>query len=363
MTKPIKPKQNQDFTERAAEMVTIKQIAEQLGVSPTTVSNVINGRTEKMSEKTRQRIEELLVANHYVQEKKGRGEQEELKLVVAWFFFEGRERVFTDPFCSEVFGALEKELRKRGRYLICSTQNAEEDLIKNLSFHEVEGAIILGCDPSRCEALSKRLPKPVVFIDSGEGNYDNIGLRDREGTSELISYLVKQGHRKIAFFCDEKKPLASNGARYRGFLDAVQVYGLSFDEKLDYYYVPSEKNMRYEVFRQFAKNLCENKAYTAAFFCCDLYANEAISVFFSQGVRVPEDFSVAGFDDNIYARMSRPALTTVRQSPSDKGKEAVKLLMKRIYGEEVYVRSLELPTELIVRESVKNIWKNKIQEK
>ena len=85
-------------------------------------------------------------------------------------------------------------------------------------------------------------------------------------------------------------------------------------------------------------------------------------MFFSKGLSVPEDISVAGFDDNIYARLSRPALTTVRQSAYDKGKEAVKLLMKRIYGEEVYIRSLELPTELIVRESVKNIWKNKTEE-
>lgn len=88
-------------------MVTIKEMAKQLGVSPTTVSNVINGRTGKMSEKTRQKIEEMLAANHYVQEKKTRGDQEELRLVVAWFFFGGRERVFTDPFCSELFEALE----------------------------------------------------------------------------------------------------------------------------------------------------------------------------------------------------------------------------------------------------------------
>ena len=342
-------------------MVTIKQIAEQLGVSPTTVSNVINGRTEKMSEKTRQKIEEMLVANHYVQEKKTRGDQEELRLVVAWFFFGGRERVFTDPFCSELFEALERELRKRGRFLICSTQTAEEDLLKKLNMHEVEGAIVLGCAPDKCEALSRRAPKPLVFVDSGEGNYDNIGLRDREGTYEVVSYLAKQGHRKIAFFCDEQNPIASNAARYKGFLQAAEKYGLTFSREQDYYYMPQEKNTRYEVFRQFARSVRE-KGYTAAFFCCDLYANEAISVFFSKGLSVPEDISVAGFDDNIYARLSRPALTTVRQSAYDKGKEAVKLLMKRIYGEEVYIRSLELPTELIVRESVKNIWKNKTEE-
>lgn len=337
-------------------MVTIKEIAEQLGVSPTTVSNVINGRTQKMSEKTRQRIQETLALNHYVQEKKGRGEQQELKLVVAEFFFEGREQVFTDPFCAELFEALEEEVRQKGRKLICSTRNTEDEFLKMMSFREVEGAVVLGCEPKRCESLSRRSPKPVVFIDCGEGDYDNIGLRDKEGTFEIVSYLAKQGHRKIAFFCDEKDPIASNAARYQGFLKAVEKYDILFKQEQDYYYMPQDKNLRYEVFRQFARTIRE-KGYTGAFFCSDLYANEAISVFFSKGIQVPEDLSVVGFDDNEYARLSRPALTTVRQSPSDKGKEAVKLLMKRIYGEEVYIRSLELPTELIVRESVKNIWK------
>ena len=108
--------------------------------------------------------------------------------------------------------------------------------------------------------------------------------------------------------------------------------------------------------RRFAKTARE-KGYTAAFFAADLYANEAVSVFFSKNLWVPEDISVVGFDDNVYARLSRPTLTSVRQSPTDKGREAVKLLLKRIYGQKVMVHSMELPTELIVRESVRNIWK------
>lgn len=112
--------------------------------------------------------------------------------------------------------------------------------------------------------------------------------------------------------------------------------------------------MRHEVLRQFAKK--NGKKYSAAFFISDYYANEAITVFYSKGLNVPDDISVVGFDDNIYARLSRPALTTVRQLPEEKGKQAVELLMKRIRGEESPVRSLTLPTELIVRESTKAVF-------
>lgn len=238
--------------------------------------------------------------------------------------------------------------------MIFGALKTEEELLEKLSVHNVEGAIVLGCSPSKCEQLCKRTLKPLVFIDSGEGDYDNIGLQDEEGAHELTAYLIRQGHRKIAFFCDEKEALASNAARYRGFRETLLDAGIQTQSE-DYFYLPQDKNMRYEVCRQFARNAKEN-GYTAAFFVADLYANEAISQFFSKNLKVPDDISVAGFDDNIYARLSRPTLTTVRQSPELKGKEAVKLLMKRIYGEEVVVRSLELPTELIVRESVRNIW-------
>ena len=312
-------------------MITIKEMAKQLGVSPTTVSNVINGRTEKMSEQTKLRIEEMLVKYHYVQDSRGgRNSQEELKLVVVEFFFEMRERI--------------------------STVQNEENFLKKLTARNVEGAIILGCDPDRCEELCRRTSKPLVFVDSGEGNYDNIGLRDREGAREITSYLIKQGHRKIAFFCDQERPIASNRARLVGYREALEKYGLSYSES-DCTFLPQDKNLRYEVLRKFARTAKE-KGYTAAFFAADLYANEAVNVFFSKNLWVPEDISVVGFDDNVYARLSRPTLTTVRQSPTDKGREAVKLLMKRIYGQEVLAGSMELPTELIVRESVRNIWKS-----
>lgn len=338
-------------------MITIKEMAKQLGVSPTTVSNVINGRTGKMSEQTKLRIEEMLAKNHYVQDSRGgRNSQEELKLVVVEFFFEMRERVFTDPFCSELLESIARELEGNGRSVVCSTVQNEEDFLKKLMARNVEGAIILGCDPDRCEELCRRTAKPLVFVDSGEGNYDNIGLRDREGAREITSYLIKQGHRKIAFFCDQERPIASNRARLIGYREALEKYGLSYSESACTF-LPQDKNLRYEILRKFARTAREN-GYTAAFFAADLYANEAVNVFFSKNLWVPEDISVVGFDDNVYARLSRPTLTTVRQSPTDKGREAVKLLMKRIYGQEVLAGSMELPTELIVRESVRNIWKN-----
>ena len=150
-----------------------------------------------------------------------------------------------------------------------------------------------------------------------------------------------------------KKLTDENRMRYEGFRETLRSHHLPFFEE-ERYPLPLNRNLRSEILRKFAREKA-GKVCTAAFFTDDLYANEAISLMTAEGVRVPEDLSVTGFDDNIYARLSSPMLTTVRQHPEEKASEAVRMLMKRLHGEQVPVRSIHLPTELIVRDSVKNI--------
>lgn len=334
-------------------MITIKEIAERIGVSPTTVSNVINGRTGKMSEETRKKVETALVEYHYVGDSRREDSNGDLKLVTMDFCLGENKDIMTDPFCSALMEAVVRELRGYGWYAISASPGSDEEILRKIASRNVDGGIILGYSPEKCEELRKRTAKPVVFIDSGDGEYDNIGLQDAQGAYEMTSYLIRQGHRRIAFFNDHGGFTASNRERLKGFRQAMKQHGLDF-LKEDFYQLPLERNQRYEILRQFARKKAGREC-TAAFFVCDLYANEAVSIFFSQGISVPEQISVTGFDDNIYARLSRPRLTTVRQHPEEKAREAVKLLMKRIYGEPVQIHSLHLPTELIVRDSVRNI--------
>ena len=124
-------------------------------------------------------------------------------------------------------------------------------------------------------------------------------------------------------------------------------------EEKDIFVLPEERLLRSEIFRSFVPRV-KKQEYTAAFFCSDYYACEAMDVFSIQGLKLPEELSVTGFDDNPFAKLVTPRLTTIRQYPSLRAKEAVKLLMKRIRGEAVAVHSYSFPLELIVRESVKN---------
>lgn len=335
--------------------MTIKEIAELLGVSPTTVSNVIHGHCSKMSEDTRKKIEEALVKYHYIHTGRTRtSSSQEVRLVLTVFCLGEKQEVLTDPFCGKLLEAIQKELQKHDLHTVCEVLNREEEIIRLVNSRNIAGAIILGYESDKCESLTRRVLKPVVFIDCGEGSYDNIGLDDYGGTYKITSYLIRQCHRKIMFFADYVGLTSYvNTERLRGFRAALKDAGLESGLP-DMIYLPSERNLRHELLRQFAKRQV-GKPYTAGVFSSDLIANEAISIFYAQGVSVPEDFSVTGFDDNIYATLSRPMLTTVRQHPEVKGSMAVDMLVKRIYGQEIRTNYIELSTELIVRDSVRNI--------
>ncbi|MGN0436636.1 MAG: LacI family DNA-binding transcriptional regulator [Wujia sp.] len=334
-------------------MITIKEIASILGISATTVSNVVNGHTEKMSDVTRRKVEAALSEYGFHKVHREEDHSKALKLISVDFYLRHKEKIFSDPFCSELLDVICVKLQEYGRYPVCGTPKTPEEVHNKMQARNIEGGIVVGFNPWDCQNFAERVGKPVVFIDCGEGNYDNIGIDDFEGGKIITEFMLGQGHRKIAFFCDRKSPVSSTFERFRGYCKALENYGLEFNNK-DYYYLPDDRNLRREALRNFARR-AKADGYTAVFVVSDLLANEAISLFFSEGLRVPDDISVSGFDDNIYARLCRPQLTTIRQSVVEKGNEAVKLLMQRITGEEIIAQSFILPVELVVRESISNI--------
>ena len=107
-------------------MATIKQIAEELGISPTTVSNVINGRTGKMSAETREKIEEALCKYHYETAGKSGGATAEENMIAVGFCMGRNKNVMTDPFCGELLGAIQRAVKSYGRYIVCLLYTSKE---------------------------------------------------------------------------------------------------------------------------------------------------------------------------------------------------------------------------------------------
>ena len=120
-------------------MITIKELAKELGVSPTTVSNVINGRTRKMSPETRKRIEIALVEHHYMMENR-REHQKEIRLIALDFCLGEKKNVLTDPFCGVLMEAVIENLRECGRYVVSDSPSGEDAILGKLEARNIEGS-------------------------------------------------------------------------------------------------------------------------------------------------------------------------------------------------------------------------------
>jgi len=341
-------------------MITIKDMAAQAGVSPTTVANVLHSRTNKMSKETLQKVQDVIDKSNYVSNMGARllaNYGSRIIGVIMNYDRRSENNVISDPFYGTIIGSLEKEIRENGYYMMLYTTENVEEVIRLASSWNIEGLIALGCNTPDIVKMKERLHIPVVFIDSycddlNDIKIHNIGLDDYGGGYLMTNYLIHQGHKRIAFLADEAKPKGVDLMRLNGYKTALSENGISFKDE-DFIPISFRKQTRHNILWEFSQNRIKN--YTALFFASDLYACDAIHLFQSQGIRVPEDVSVVGFDDNHYSEYCSPMITTVHQEISDKGYNAFNLLHKLIKGDECDNFDIHLPVKLVIRESVKHV--------
>lgn len=337
-------------------MITIKDMAEMLGISTTTVSNVIHGKTSEVSQKTVERVEKILEEYEYVPNISARSLTQNSSKIIGVAFKCRKDKyinLFTDPFFGELIGALEAEIRARGYFMMTYTSNDISEIIRNVLTWNVDGLILVGMLHDDFIRIKSRYKNPTVLIDSYASreimNYVNVGLEDEEGAYAITRYLLKMGHRKIAFLADNMEGV--DYTRYLGYQRALADSGLEMEEENLLIFHPGtverESSLRELYYR------CKN--YTAFMCCSDYYAVLLMNYFMDRGIRIPEDLSITGFDNNLMSRVVRPALTTVGQDVTKKGRLAVEYLLKMIDGIEPTEWDVKLPTELVIRDSVRAV--------
>lgn len=337
-------------------MVTIKDMAEMLGISTTTVSNVIHGRTTEVSQKTVEKVEKLLEEYDYVPNISARNLAQNRSGIIG-LAIKGRkdkyENIIADPFFSILIGAIEAEIRARGYFMMIYTSDDVNEILRYVSVWNVDGLILVGMLHDDFAKIKSKYKKSVILIDSyaprNVADYVNIGLEDKKGSYEMTKFLLENGHRKIAFLADNMEGV--DYYRYRGHQKAMSEYGIKTKEEDLIIIRPGmlerEANMR-EIYRM-------SKNYTAFMCCSDYYAAVLMRYLSSRGLRIPEDLSFTGFDDIMLASMINPPLTTVKQDINAKGKLAVQYLVDMIQGKTPEKKSIRLPVKIVVRDSVKKI--------
>lgn len=342
-------------------MITIKEIAEKAGVSPTTVSNVLNGRLGKVSPATLEKVQKILKEENYAPNMGAIMLAHNNSRIIGVILFihpRDNETVLEDPFTSTIIGALEHEIRESGYYMMLHTTCDEQDVLRLAATWKLDGLVLIWVPDEVSSKIAKNVDTPQVFIDcyffNDDAIYHNIGLDDYEGGFQVTQYLLSLGHTEIAFLANDTSVQGSDIVRFRGCRDAFAQENLILGVDR---FVPLSKEIK-ERECVYDKMISTKSKITALVFSSDYYAVEAMLYFQERGVQIPEELSVTGFDNNIFGRLIRPQLTSVHQDAYLKGKLAVEMLMKLIKKEPVEEPQVRLPITLKIRDSVSWVKKN-----
>lgn len=337
-------------------MVTIKDMAEILGISTTTVSNVIHGKTSQVSQKTVEKVEKLLEEYEYVPNINARNLANNSSRIIGMVIKGRRDRIdnlIANSFFGDLVSAIEAETRARGYFMMLYISDDINELMRHVSTWNVDGLVMIGILHDDFARIKSRYKKPAVLIDSyaprNVADYVNVGLDDEQACYDMADYLLENGHRKIAFLADNMEGV--DYQRYMGFLRAMHDHGVGTDEDNLIMIHPGILERRSSMREIYEKS----KNFTAFMCCSDYYAAMLISDFTDRGVKIPEEVSFTGFDDDAMSRLVRPKLTTIHQNIREKGRVAVDCLEKLIRGEELEKKNYTLPVEMVFRDSVKKI--------
>lgn len=334
---------------------TLKDVARLSGVSTATVSYALSGK-RPISEETKQRIQEAIAELDYVPDLNARGlSMRDSKLigVVVPQTEPGDRLMFQNSFYSEILGSIEYFARQQGYHILISATDANESYLTLAKKRNLDGIIVIGMYPNDFYRQMKKTQIPIVLIDSycNDHYYHNIRIDDAYGSYLAARYMLENGHTQIAFFSGQLKENGVMQKRLLGYRQALEEFSVPFRQELVF-----EGQIDYSSGIALAEQLMKSgRNATGIVAAADILAIGAVKGFFEAGKRVPEDYSIIGFDDVEIAQYLTPGLTTVRQQISLKGQKAVQLLLKHIEDPTLPKQEEVLPLQLVVRGSVKKI--------
>ena len=339
--------------------MTLKDIAEKAGVSMMTVSNVINGKTSRVSARTAARVNAIIEESGYVPNLSARSLTNKktniIGIIITWHEQSDELNFLENPYISSMIGTIERELRSQGYYILVRSVFSLSDLSVLLKNWSVDGIIFLypNCEPYLEEFLPVA-PCPVAVFDSSISSPDliNICTDDRKGMYLATKYIINSGHQQIAFIGDCGTGVVIT-RRFEGYRQALEESGIPFRPELVYPYPPS-----YEGGIEAGKALASsrNRA-TAAVTTADICAIGLMEGARLGGCRIPIDLSIMGYDNLSLCQYTYPKLSSVSQNVTEKASTAVKLLLEKIRtGKLSGPAKVITDTEIVARQSVVSLF-------
>jgi LacI family transcriptional regulator len=325
--------------------VSLKILADYLGLCPATVSVVLNnvpGRS--IPHETRERVRAAARKFNYQPSLLARSLRKQRTFTIGVLVPE-----LSDGYHTMVMSGIGDHLMQEGYFYFSAHHRHRADLVEEyprlFMGRGAEGIIAIDT------ALEHELPIPVVAVAGHKkiAGVTNVALDHRRAAELALRHLHQLGHRHIAFM--RGQPFSSDSDdRWRSIVAIAREIDIEIRPELT---IQLEKDLSspelgYPVVQQLLQN---KRRFSAIVSFNDIAAIGAIRALRDANLRVPDDISVVGFDDIKAAAYHNPSLTTIRQPLHDMGQSAARILLQRIQGFKEYPKEFAVPPELIIRES------------
>lgn len=332
--------------------LTLNDIAKRVGVSRTTVSNVLNG-TGRVSPETAKRVREEVKESRFIVNATARTLRRKQSQIVAILVpvLDHMAGFQDNPFYWAFMAGLQRSMKAAGFHIMLDGITCSDEFVPTIHARNLDGVVVIGAYeafPLTLQLAQVDSP-PVVFVDSYLPSLDVnvVATDDRFGSYLATRHLLGLGHRKILFLSGTRRQNGVDHERWEGYLRA-----LAEDPQADEP-IAMETQMSLESGRVAAHRIVyEHPEATAIVATGDVLAVGLLRGFYECGVSVPQDRSVIGFDDIQIARHTIPSLTTIHQDIRGKGEQAGAMLMELMAESSPTVRrKVSLAPHLVVRES------------
>ncbi|SLM13752.1 Transcriptional regulator [uncultured spirochete] len=329
-------------------MTSIKDIARLAGVSPSTVSRVLNER-EYVREEVRQRVLDIVKEQGYVQNHVARSmvlqRSFTIGVVIPYLF---------NMFQRQLFASMEFFLEQHGYktqfFFLRWSEASEQAFLRRLKSETLDGIIFIHelDNPIIYQYIQEReLPVALCTFEKSEFGFPAVHVEEEASASLAVNYLLQKGHRNIALITGEH--FSFGRQREAGYKKALAAHGLQVNPEL----IIRAASYNPEAGRASMLTLIKRKQpMSAVFAVTDELAIGAMKALYEAGLRVPEDVSVIGLDDIDISAFTTPGLTTVRQPIFEMGKKSADLVCDWIAHGRAQGSAELFSTTIVERESV-----------
>lgn len=328
-------------------MITIKDIARAAGVSHTTVSRALNGNP-LIKPDTRERIMKIASEMNYVPNYNAKSLVTKRSHTIGLFFssiHQGTSASFLVDAIKGIHQVLDED------YLLTVSGIDNIGHLESINPRRYDGILTMSQSDMDNEFIyhvkAAGIPLVVLNRHLDDPAITNVAADDRKGVKAAVDHAHAMGHRKIAII-EGKTGFKSSSERKQGYLDSLIAHNLTFDPL---YFSQGDYSIE-SGYAAMQRLLSLSERPTAVFCCNDDMAIGALNACFDNGLAVPGDLSLIGFDDIMFAQYTNPALTTVRKSVAEISKEGTKLLIQLMEHPDSPAVQRLMETELIQRRSV-----------